>query len=238
MSNSSIDWSKITPEKKKKFLMIAENLPRYKGIRGSAALISKELGVSGPEISLTRKLIANGVIKISEDGIAEWDEEAEKRLRMQTPPAAPPVGDISTAKAAVESTVQTHIAQRATLETELLLKAGEAYRREMESLLIEQGEKPENWAERNPDEILTEAFKALREAPRLREEINKLKQLIQFYEQRLDPDVRLQKGIEMLTNALILDRIYEQFGIDFLNSKAGKTYLQLIDTFIGGVLIE
>lgn len=234
MSSNEIDWSKIDETRKKKLLDIAEMLHRYKGTKKLSGLISKELSVSGRDIALTRKLLDLGVIKII-SGQAIWDEEEE--FRQKTKQTQKALVDTSVAETAVTTAVQSHIAQRATLETELLLKAGEAYRRELTAYLIERGEKPENWSERNPDEILKEAFIALREVPRLREENNRLREIINIYEERLDPDIRLQKGIELLTNALLLDRIYELFGLDFLNSKTGKTYLRLIDTFIGGELI-
>lgn len=230
----SIDWIRAIG-KRDLLLSIAEMLHRNRGMRHLSAYISKEMGVSGRDVGLAQKLMDLGVIKIV-DGEAIWDEEAERQARSQLQATAP--ADTSTAETAIATTVQTHIAQRATLETELLLKAGEAYRRELIAYLIERGERPENWAERNPDEILKEAFNALREMPKLREENDRLREIVSIYEERLDPDIRLQKGIELLTNALILDRIYSSLGIDFLNSKAGKTYLQLIDTFIGGAVIE
>ncbi|MEM2163697.1 MAG: hypothetical protein QXR62_04655 [Candidatus Bathyarchaeia archaeon] len=234
----SIDWLNIAPEKKEKLLRVAEMLHRYKGtgVKQLSMFISKTLKVSGRDVGLAQRLMDAGVITITENGEAIWNDETEEKLREEM--LANTVIDTSTAKTAVETTVQTHIAQRATVETEMLLKAGEAYRREMTTYLIEHGVKPEEWANRDPDQVIKEAFKALREVPNLRRENENLRKIVQLYEERLDPDIRLQKGIEMLTTALLLDRIYEAFGIDFINSKAGKTYLQLIDKFIGGDIIE
>lgn len=208
--------------------------PKYQGI---TPYISKKLKVKGSTVGKAIRYAKQGIIKFREGNEPYFAIPYPEIARVEKVEEAEQDTANILAKQARKTFLDLEVA-----ETEDNVKQtymlGRATKQAVLPWATKHGITPQGLRKIPIEDLIPEALDKMDKYNDVVAENKGLKNRIAFYEERLDPDIRLEKGLEMITNAMVLQEFYGEMGIDFLKTPAGQTYARGIDKYLTGVQVE
>lgn len=235
-----------------KYLKIAEKI--RDGVVNPKDII-KELGVSPHDIKTTRWLLDNGymafdqklgVFKLTRP-VQEIENELKKRRYLKKI-AELETGEERTVHDAIEDnlpeqaavreidrTVKEEIAAKAKAWTEEDLKTGKVLRDWYWKYAVKHlGMSPEQAMNVELDKLLPEVFRKAMEYDKLIDDYRELVEKYNAIAGMLDPIVRLDRGIELLSRVIELVTVLSFLGIDVSQTPIIEYYTNLVEHLIMG----
>jgi hypothetical protein len=220
-------------ERKQLYLEVAKMLK----IGAPVSEISSGLGISGHMIKNTKRLIEAGYITYGEDGepvfvgdvkeaemyLATYQKQ-ERRFKRTI------VADMSmeAPEAIVASTVQEKTADEAKKRTEAKLTVGEVAIYVLEQLR-KDGFDPSEYP---PEKIIPEMYQAWKELPKLREQLETLKETVEYYEKEYSPIEHARNILKLMNEAAMAVAVLKKAGFKLTRESAPvKLYNHLVNEY-------
>lgn len=230
-----------------KYLAIAKALRDTKGKVGAVKFITGALKVSGRDVGKTKKLIEMGLIRYARDGYPEFTVSEEKVLEVlgemkktkRPPPPPPPSVEELTSRVEDESArsvteaVVAEVAREASERAQQYINLGKAVRELVVKHAPSLGYTPEQISSGvDIDKLVREALSYLAIGKDLEEENKRLRSALAFYVSRLDPVVRLERAMELLTRFAEFALLADALGFDVERMPLAKRYEEMVSKYL------
>jgi hypothetical protein len=167
-------------------------------------------------------------------------ERLERRLAKGLPPiqyraSRSPSGK-ELAEEEVATTVQQEIAAEAKTTAEEKIVLGKILDKDIIEPLYREGLlTPSELKDKLATaEKIRELIRKGKDYEKLTEEYEEAVEALNFYRSRTDPIVRIEQGMEMLSNFLEMAMLMKLFGVDIVRSEVGEYYAGLIEDYLLG----
>jgi hypothetical protein len=165
-------------------------------------------------------------------------DRLEKRLAKGLPPVtvSPSYsrGSTDVAEAEVAATVQQEIAAESKTSTEQYIVLGKKIWEAFAAWASKKGYDLSKIKETPIHEFVLDSLAKADEYDKLAEAYREAVEALNFYQSRTEPLVRLERGIEMLTQFLQFAVLMDALGVDVIESDVGRFYASHIENYLMG----
>jgi hypothetical protein len=164
-------------------------------------------------------------------------DRLERRLAKGLPPVELPsysAGSKDVAEEEVATTVQQEIAAESKSQTQQYIILGKKIWEAFAAHASKKGLDLSKLKDLPIHEVVLDAMAKSDEYDKLAKAYEETVEALNFYQSRTEPLVRLERGIEMLTQFLQMALLMDQLGVDILDSDVGAYYSQHIEKYLMG----
>ena len=164
-------------------------------------------------------------------------DRLERRLAKGLPPIQYRTSSTSgkdVAEEEVATTVQQEIAAESKSQTQQYIILGKKIWESFAAFASKKGLNLSKLKDVPIHEVVLDAMTKAEEYDRLADRYKETVEALNFYQSRTDPLIRLERGIDMLTQLLQFALLMDGLGIDVLESDVGQFYASTIERYLMG----